>query len=99
MTELIYDPNDDMPTGSRQGPTPAKNGGASTFTNLEKKTFSKTTCSNRTGKLDYDLLSAIERGVDEEDMNRHVDLLRFLWNIWPSRRRGISLRMRSTCGK
>jgi hypothetical protein len=26
-------------------------------------------------KLDYDLLSAIERGVDEADMNRHVKVL------------------------
>ena len=36
-------------------------------------------------KLDYDLLSAIERGVDEADMNRHVKLLRLLWN---SRKKG-----------
>ena len=34
-------------------------------------------------KLDYDLLSAIQRGVDEADMNRHVRLLRLLWNSRP----------------
>jgi hypothetical protein len=34
-------------------------------------------------KLDYDLLSAIKRGVDEADTNRHVKLLRLLWNSRP----------------
>jgi hypothetical protein len=34
-------------------------------------------------KLDYDLLSAIQRGVDEADMNMHVRLLRLLWNSRP----------------
>ena len=34
-------------------------------------------------KLDYDLLSAIQRGVDEADMNRHLKLLCLLWNSRP----------------
>jgi hypothetical protein len=34
-------------------------------------------------KLDYDLFSAIQRGVDEADMNRHVRLLRLLWDSRP----------------
>jgi hypothetical protein len=34
-------------------------------------------------KLDYDVLSAIQRGVDEADMNRHVRRLRLIWNSRP----------------
>jgi hypothetical protein len=34
-------------------------------------------------KLDYDLLSAIQRGVDGADMKRHVELLHLLWNSCP----------------
>jgi hypothetical protein len=34
-------------------------------------------------KLDYVLLSAIQRSVDEADMNRHARLLLLLWNSRP----------------
>lgn len=34
-------------------------------------------------KLDYNHLSAIELGIDEDDMNRHGKLLCILWNSRP----------------